>query len=315
MLQHKTKTRSRVKAAVLGLIATTMSYFAAGWQARAVSPPEISLYLNVEQGDKLIGGLAPSSFRLFEDGKARQFRIEPPENPASIVLLVEHSRSSSWYWNDIRSAVQGFIDHAAPGHWYALATFSREMELNVDFTEQKGEISEVLSRLSPPLRSEVNTYDAVHEVLDRMGSQSGRNVVILIGSGLDTFSSHTLDDVKRKIESTNVVVYGVGAGSQLQTRYEPYQSSTGRLTILQAEAFVQMLAKKSGGQAWFPRFEAAFPDVIKGIMQNLAFQYRLVYEPAAGSDGKFRKIKVEAFQIVDDERRDFKVRVREGWRL
>jgi VWFA-related protein len=184
------------------------------------------------------------------------------------------------------------------------------MDLKVDFTEQKGEISAALSDLSPPLWSEVNTYDAVYEVVDRMASQSGRRVLILIGSGFDTFSAHTLDDVKRKVESTNVIVYAVGAGSQLRSRYEPYQGAAGRMSLLQAEAFLQMLAKKSGGQAWFPRFEAALPDVMKGIMQSLAFHYRLVYEPADASDGKFRKIKVEAFQIVDDQRRDFKVRVR-----
>jgi hypothetical protein len=42
--------------------------------------------------------------------------------------------------------------------------------------------------------------------------------------------------------------------------------------------------------------------------------YPLVYEPAFASDGKLRKLKVEAFQIVDDQRRDFTVRVCEGWR-
>src|SRR5262249_11798922 len=157
---------------------------------------EVSLYLNVEQRDKLIGGLAPSSFRLFEEGKARDFRIEPPEKPASIVLLVEHSRSSSSYWNDIHSTLHGFINHATEGHCYALATFTGEMELKVDFTEERGEISDALSRLSLPLFNEGNTYDAVYEVLDRMELQSGRKVLILIGSGLDTFSSHTLDDVK-----------------------------------------------------------------------------------------------------------------------
>ena len=293
--------------------ATALHYPTRTLQAGAGSSPQVSVYLNVEQGDKVIGGLAPSSFRLFEEGRPRHFRVEAPEQPASVVLPVEHSRSSYWYWNDIRSAVEGFLNHATPGHWYALATFSREMELKADFTEQKGEISAALSQLSPPLWSEVNTYDAVFEVLDRMGSQSGRHVLILISSGLDTFSAHTLDDVKRKIESTNVVVYGVGAGAQLPTRYEPYQSAVARMSLLQAEAFLQMLAERSGGQAWFPRFEAAFPDVMNGIMQNLAFQYRLVYVPVA-SEGKFRKIKVEAFQIVDDRRRDFLVRVREGWR-
>src|SRR5215472_12779689 len=125
--------RRRVITAVLTFAAIALHYPTRTLQAGAGSSPEVSLYLNVEQGDKLIGGLAPSSFRLFEDGKARHFRIEPPEKPASVVLLVEHSRSSSYYWNDIQSTARAFIDHATPGNWYALATFSRELKLLVDF--------------------------------------------------------------------------------------------------------------------------------------------------------------------------------------
>ncbi len=59
-------------------------------------------------------------------------------------------------------------------------------------------------------------------------------------------------------------------------------------------------------------FEAAFPDVMKGIVQNLECQYRLDYESRVSADRKLHKIKVGAFQIIDDKRQDFKVRVREG---
>lgn len=49
-------------------------------------------------------------------------------------------------------------------------------------------------------------------------------------------------------------------------------------------------------------------------MQSIATPYRLVYEPPPRPEGKFQKIKVEAFRIVNDKREDFRVLVREGWR-
>lgn len=76
-----------------------------------------------------------------------------------------------------------------------------------------------------------------------------------------------------------------------------------------------MLADKSGGQAWFPKLEGAYPDIMKGIMQDLAKQYRLEYESRAPAGHKFHNIRVEAFRILDDQRQDFKVRAREGWRF
>jgi len=39
---------------------------------------------------------------------------------------------------------------------------------------------------------------------------------------------------------------------------------------------------------------------MKGIMQNLANQYRLVYSLQAPDDGKLHQIKVDAFQVVND---------------
>jgi hypothetical protein len=87
------------------------------------------------------------------------------------------------------------------------------------------------------------------------------------------------------------------------------------MSLLQARACSQMLAEKSGGEAWFPNQWGAYFDVIKGILQDMAKQYRLVYAPHGRADGKLHKIKVEAFQITNDKPRDFKIRVRDGWRV
>jgi hypothetical protein len=84
--------------------------------------------------------------------------------------------------------------------------------------------------------------------------------------------------------------------------------------VIQAQSFLQMLAAKTGGYAWFPNHFNAFPDVLQGIMQSIETQYRLVYATSAPGSGKFHKIKVEAFRVVNDKREDFKVLVREGWR-
>ncbi len=276
---------------------------------------EVSLYVTVEQEDKLVGGLTADNFRLTEGNQARDFRLEKPEDPASVALLVENSRSSWSYYNDIVQAVQGFIDAAPEGNWYALATYSHDIEVAVDFTRQKGKIGEAFSSLQTPTWDEVDTYDAISWMLDVMSRLKGRRVLIVVGSGFDSFSAKTLEDVQKKTESTNVIIYGVGAGSMLRGSYEPYLDASARLNLLQAESFFRMLADKSGGQAWFPRFEAAFPDVLRGIMQMLKFQYKLVYTSQFPADGKFRKLKVEAFRVQNDQRTDYHVRVREGWRF
>ena len=177
-----------------------------------------------------------------------------------------------------------------------------------------GRIGDTFSTLGPPTWDEADTYDAVYKMLDIMGRLPDRRVLILIGSGLDSLSAHTLEDVEKKAESVNVTIYCVAAGSAYRGMYEPYLGTMARMNLLEGRAFLQMLADKSGGQAWFPNEEGAYQDIMKGIVQSLQNQYRLVYNLQIPQDGKFHKLKVEAFQVVNDHRKDFKVRVRDGWR-
>jgi len=280
----------------------------------AAQPAPLSLYLSVEDGDRLIGGLGERNFRLYEDGRPVAFRLAEPEAPAAITLLVEHSRASWVYQSDLQAAVRAFLDAAPEGHWYSLATYSHGWRVEVDFTRRKGELWAAYSALEPPMWDEIDTYDAIYEVLEKLEMLPGRRVLILIGSGLDTLSARTLQEVQQKIESVNVTVFAAAAGSMLRGMYEPYLGNTARMDLTRAEAFLNLLARKSGGQAWLPRFESAYPDIARAVFLTLQHQYRLVYESSLPRDGKFHRLRVEAFQLAGDRRRDFRVRVRDGWR-
>lgn len=273
-----------------------------------------SLYVTVERDGGIVQGLTARNFHLYEEGEARPFQLETPEIPASIVFLVEYSRSSWYYISDIVYTMQAFTRIVPEGHWYALATFAHEVQINVDFTKQRGQIADGFATLSYPMWNEIDTYDAIYQIADKLERLKGRRILVLIASGFDTFSAHTMEEVLRKLESVNVVVYVAGAGSSLRGRYEPYLGTSARLSLLQAEAFLNGIADKSGGQAFFPRFESAFPDVLRGIMQMVENQYRLIYTPRPPAKAGFQKIRVEAFRIQNDRREDFKVRVRSGWR-
>jgi len=291
-----------------------IAFPAAADTAADVKPETVSLYLNVEKDNKLINGLQRENFRLSEDGQSREFRLEKPEEPASIAFLVEYSASSSYFLEDIAYTLDGFKEHGIEDHWYALATYANQLEIQTDFTKQTGEITQAYSSLGPATWNEINTYDAVYEMLDKMGRLPGRRILIVIGSGIDTFSQHSMDDVKKKIEEENVTVFAAGLGSMLRGVADPYLTSSGELQLMQAQAFLQMLASKSGGFGWFPKMSNVFHDVTEGIMQSIATQYRIVYDTKIKGSGKFKKIKVEAFRVVNDKRENFKVLVREGWR-
>lgn len=282
--------------------------------ARSADEQTWPLYVNVEQDGKLVTGLSASNFRVFLDGRGQQFDVETPEVPASVVLLVEYSQSSWLYLDDIRNAIGGFVKHAPEGNWYALVTFDHNSDVVVDFTKDKNRISSAFSELPQPQWDDIDTYDAISNILDTTSRLPGQRVIIFVGSGFDTFSSHTLGDVEKKLESAGVTIYSLGAGSALRAHYSFYMSPSAEMDLLRAQAFLTMLADKSGGDAWFPNFDTAFDDAMEGVAQDMATQYKLVVKGTIPADGSLHKIKVEAFTITNDKRKDFKVRVREGFR-
>lgn len=284
----------------------------AGARAVAQSRQPVSVYVTVTKEDKLISGLSESNFRLYEDGKPVEFKLEEPEKPVTIALLAEFSQSSAAYFNDVEASIRGFMNAAPEGNWYALATFAQKLEVNVDFTKLHGKIAEAFGSLGRPMSAEINTYDAVYDMLEAMRRHPGRAVLIVIGSGLNSFSTQNLNAVRKQVRASNITIFGVGTGSAFRGRYANYLSSHHRMTLLQAQNFLRTLADESGGESWFPKFEQAFPDVIAGTMQVVDLQYRLVYTPHAQQDGKFHKFKVEAFRDINGKREKYKAIARAG---
>lgn len=271
------------------------------------------VYLTVEDGDRLITGLGEAQFRVLEDGQPVAFRLLEPEKPVLMTVLAEYSQASGLYLNDIVTAVRELMDAAPEGNWYSLATYSQELQIVTDFTRMKGEILSSFQELGQPFWGEVNTYDAVFEMLEKLEFLPGRKVMAVIGSGLNTLSRQTMGDVQKKVEAAALNIFVMGAGTLLRGQYESYLDEVSRMNLLQSEAFLNMLAKKTGGQAFFPRFETAYRDIARTIFTMLDSQYRLQYESRAKPDSRFHRLRVEA---VDprDARKQYTVRVREGWR-
>ena len=109
----------------VALIVVATLAVASGRSAIHPETEPTSLYLNVEKDGGLVTGLTQGNFRLYVDGKPQPFRLERPEEPASITLLVEHSASSGYFLNDFNASMQGFLKHAPEGHWYAGDVLSR----------------------------------------------------------------------------------------------------------------------------------------------------------------------------------------------
>jgi VWFA-related protein len=178
----------------------------------------------------------------------------------------------------------------------AIVAYDMRSEILCDFTADKQEAMEAMRRLQFPGMSEANLFDALTDTAQRMSGIEGRKAIVLISSGIDTFSKLTFDKARKIMQEAGVPVYAIGLMQALRIYYEASGSMSPiqQLDFLQADNEMNTFARETGGMAFFPRFYGEFPGIYHMIQDSLRHQYVLTYSPAnQARDGKFRKIKVE----------------------
>jgi VWFA-related protein len=285
--------------------------------AGETDPSTMVTQVTIEQKGQPVPGLTARNFRVYEDGEPREVLRAEPSGPASVVLLVENSLNSWRFLNDVRSAMRGFFRAASEekGHSYALVTYERQAIVEQSLTQEISRIREAFADVEQSAWGMTDTYDSICRVLEEMESLPGRRILIFIGFGYDAFSRHTFGELQRKVEASNIEVYAIATGSDLRG----WPGHPGRapepMDLRQGEMLIRMLAERSGGKWFCPSCEADYADSMRDTMNTLDKQYTVEYRRPVPPEPGFLKLKVEAFEVVDDVRKDFQVRAREGWRI
>ncbi|HSR50364.1 MAG TPA: VWA domain-containing protein [Acidobacteriota bacterium] len=291
-----------------------------GQAALAVKVEQVRVDVAVrDKKDNLITGLQKQHFEIYEDKVKQEItNFQAIDAPMTAVLLVEYSKVLNWEM--LYEAWLGsytFVKEMRPGDWVAVMAYDIRPEILVDFTQDKGEVARALRRLNYPAWRESNLYDALHDVLDRTQEVEGKTVIVLVSSGLDTFSKKNLGETLKRVKRANATIYTVMLGGNLLARAEHRLSNTSRMDFLQAEATLKNIAKQTGGESFFPRFTSAFPSIFHTISVLARNQYSLSYisTNAGAKKGDFHKIKVVVKADVDRDGKPDKLKVshRQGW--
>ncbi|HSR67452.1 MAG TPA: VWA domain-containing protein [Acidobacteriota bacterium] len=291
-----------------------------GQAALAVKVEQVRVDVSVrDKKDNLITGLQAQHFEVYEDKVKQEItNFQDIDAPMTAVLLIEYSKVLAWEM--LYEAWLGshrFVQQMRPGDWVAVMAYDLRPEILVDFTQDKAEVWNALRRLNYPAFRESNLYDALFDVLDRTQEVEGKVVVVLVSSGLDTFSKKNLGETLKRVKRANATIYTVGLGGNLRARADHRMSSSTRMDFLQADAALKNFAKETGGESFFPRFTSAFPAIFETISLLARNQYSIGYISSNAGSGKddFHKIEVKVKADVDGDGKPdkFKVNHRQGW--
>ena len=245
--------------------------------------------------------LGKQYFRVLEDNVPQQvISYSVGEAPMTICMVVEFSnRFQQVYgetWYQTIQAAYTFAQMLKPEDYLAIVAYDLKPETLSDFTTDRAETYDALQRLRYPGFSESNLYDALTDTIDRMQTIEGRKAILLISSGVDTFSKQTFDKARHAIQEGGVPIYSVGLMQSLRDRMEAYGAlgPIGQLDFLQADSQLKTFSTETGGMAFFPHFITELPSIYQTVSQAMRSQYVLSYNPSNQvRDGKYRKIKVE----------------------
>ncbi len=197
--------------------------------------------------------------------------------------------------------------------------------VEVDFTQNKEEVIDAINHLYFPGFSESNVFDALLDTNERLKDIKGKKSIVLMATGVDTFSKHTLDQTMKELRQTDVTIFCVGLARGYVNYLDSHGmiGSIGRMNYLQGENQLRTFAQMTGGYGWFPQFDGELPGIFQQVAAFLRNQYSMVYIPTnRNRDGKFRKIKVELVQadgspfVLQDQKgkkQKYVVYAREGY--
>jgi len=289
-----------------------------------------------KKSGQIVTDLKKANFAVFADGVQQTItNFSTPEAPITVAMVVEYSKwseifgyyGSQGYENGTNEVIRPtamFLSQfiKPPDDYVSVVAFDIRPTPLTDFTNNPQRLQAVISLLlrNQPAFRETNLFDALKFVLvggrgdsvvlednkspksDYAGLasvQGRRRAVILVASGIDTFSKINYSDARKVLQSSGVPVYIIGTGNMFKKLYGDSLPATdsltgmpGRMTWLQADNTLQTFAKETGG-AYFPvTFEGELPKVLGSINALLRSQYSLAFNPGDVHDGKQHKLQV-----------------------
>jgi len=289
-----------------------------------------------KKSGQIVTGLKKPNFAIFSDGVQQTItNFSTPEAPITVAMVVEYSKWTEAFGMaqsggyepgtyDVIRPMALFLTQFIhpPDDYVTVVAFDIRPTPLTDFTNNPGRIQEVINLLlrNQPAFRETNLFDALKFVLvggrgdsvvleDNKSAKSDysglasvqgrRRAVILVASGIDTFSKINYGEARKVLQNAGVPVYIIGTANMYKKMYGDSLPATdsiigvpGRMTWLQADNTLQVFAKETGG-AFFPyTFEGEIPKILQSINALLRSQYSLAFNPGDVRDGKQHKLKV-----------------------
>ena len=279
-------------------------------QAQEIDPDDVirtkttlvnSPVLVIGRDGKYVPNLRREDFEVLENGLKQEITyFAPVDNPFTVALLIDTSRSTVFNLDDIQNAALAFLEKMRPRDQAIVVSFSDDFKVIAEATSDHEILRRAIANIRPGGGSRV--YDAIDSLVDQMNRIKGRTAVILFSDGVDNDSrSATVESTLRKIERSDTLIYPV----QFST-YDRMKARTPAKSTIAAEgtgfseqdyrraaSYLHRLADATSTGV-YPASEISDLDrAIASIVDELHNEYSIGYYPRdVGKSGEERRVEV-----------------------
>ncbi len=268
----------------------------------------VDTYFSVRDANGYVLNLTAADCHVLDNHQPQTIKTLTQEKdlPLTIGLLLDTSGSQQRVLLlEQQSAIRFLKDVLTPKDLAFLITFDVNVDLQADDTNSLPELTRAINAATINAASASSgapgigggpfptahprgtlLYDAVYlAVHDKLASQTGRKVLILLTDGGDQGSQETLASATEAAQRANAILYVI-----LITAH-PFADNFSEVT--NPKAAMEHLARATGGRVIDvgnsgPKLEQAFTQ----IQDELRTQYRLTYTPTTPADSKFHSQEI-----------------------
>lgn len=158
-----------------------------------------------------IAGLKKEDFSIYQDGVKQEIVFfETEDEPISVAVLIDTSRSTDKVLDKIKDAAKNFVNLLNPKDQALVATFDSDFNVLSQFTSDHSALEKAIDKVK--INEKVGTVmrRAVHQIVkNSFATIKGRKALIVLTDGKDFGSYLTKEELLDSLQESDVMVYTV----------------------------------------------------------------------------------------------------------
>ena len=275
----------------------------------------VGVIVTNRNGD-FVDGLRREDFRVFDNG------VEQPvtdflsvTEPAQVLFFIESGPAVVFLGRDHLVAAAKLLNSLSSEDRVAIASYSKDPELLLDFTADKPATRFALQNLNFTLGfGELNLSASLASAVDWLGTLRGKKTIVVLSTGIDTSPAGKWQAIQQKLETSDVRILAVSLSGDFRkplkhkvlSRQEKKDRAFVKESFAAADQSLRELSRVTGGRVYFPKNLEDFDRAYAEIAQLIRHEYSVAFTPPA-RDGQIHSIavKVNGFEQGVDHRQAY----------